>query len=332
MPRGKQVLQLLKAVNLIARPQGASIEELVAELRLDKRSIYRELATIQELGFPLSEPETTIRNRKRHKLLESYVHKLPNISVPDLTLSVEELIALNMLRSDTGLYAGTELAATIDRALRKLGSFFPDATVEKLRRLGTMFVSGSRLTKDYSASEETIAELMQAMLQLKVCRITYHSFSDETTKDFRIEPLHFYEVDGGLYLFVRIPRFESIRTLAVERIEAIEILSETFQMPKDFHPETQIDSAFQITYDDPIDLRIRFAKEVARYIKERRWSPKQKLLPQEDGSLILEMSTSGRKEVLMWVLSFGGNAEVLEPEEFRADVIAEARRILAQYP
>ena len=331
MARGKQVIQLLRAITKIARPQGASIEELERELGVGRRSVYRELITIQELGFPLEEPEMAPDKRKRHRLMADYVRKLPNITVPDLMLNIEELIALNMLRGDTGLYAGTELAATIDRAFKKLGSFLPDATMEKLKRLGTLFVSGSRLNKDYSDKDELIQELTTAMLQMKTCRIAYHSFTDNTVKNFRIDPLHFYELDGGLYLFVHIPKFRTIRTLAVERIQTVEGTEERFTMPKDFRPEERINSAFQITYDDPIAVRIQFAPSVAKYIEERRWAPEQKLERAEDGSVTLEMSTSGRKEVLMWVLSFGGDARVLAPEDLRASVIAEAKRAAAQY-
>ncbi len=331
MARGKQVIQLLRTITAISRPQGATIEELVQLLGVGRRSVYRELAIIEELGFPLEEPELSAENRRRHRLMDDYVRKLPNITVPDLTLSLEELAALNMLRADMGLYAGTEIAELMDRAFKKLGSFLPDETIERLRRLGTLFVSGSRLTKDYTEKNELIQELMSAMIQLRTCRIDYYSFADSRKKNFRIDPLHFYEVDGGLYLFARIVRFDTIRTLAVERILSIEVTQDTFEMPKDFEPEDRINSAFQITYDDPVAVRIRFAPAVTRYIEERRWALDQKLTHDEEGRTILEMSTSGRKEVLMWILSFGGDAEVLEPEELRREVRAELKKALGAY-
>ncbi len=36
-----------------------------------------------------------------------------------------------------------------------------------------------------------------------ICLVEYHSFSDDRVKKFKIDPLHFFERDGWLYLFVR---------------------------------------------------------------------------------------------------------------------------------
>lgn len=138
-------------------------------------------------------------------------------------------------------------------------------------------------------------------------------------------------MNGGLYLFVRIPAFDTIRTLAVERIQTIELGTETFVMPKNFDPRERINSAFQITYDEPIDVAIRFAKSVAKYIEERQWAPGQKLERAPDGSVVLRLSTSGRKEILMWVLSFGADAVVLEPPELRSEVADIAARVAQNY-
>ena len=86
-----------------------------------------------------------------------------------------------------------------------------------------------------------------------------------------------------------------------------------------------MESAFDIVFDDPVKVSVWFSPDQARYIKERKWSPKQEILEQEDGSIVLKMETSGWWDVKRWVLSYGSHAKVLEPEELRKEVAGELK-------
>jgi proteasome accessory factor B len=68
---------------------------------------------------------------------------------------------------------------------------------------------------------------------------------------------------------------------------------------------------------------IRFSVAVAKRAAETRWHPSQELEPQADGTLIWRGLVSGMREIKVWILGWGADAEVLEPPELRADVAAE---------
>ena len=55
----------------------------------------------------------------------------------------------------------------------------------------------------------------------------------------------------------------------------------------------------------------------APYIRERTWHPSQKIEAEPGGSIILT------REVKLWLIGFGVEAEVLEPAELRDDVKPE---------
>jgi predicted DNA-binding transcriptional regulator YafY len=86
-----------------------------------------------------------------------------------------------------------------------------------------------------------------------------------------------------------------------------------------------------VTSDDPVRVRIRFSRDQARYVQERRWAAEQRIKENEDGSIILEMTTSGHWEIARWVLTWGGEAEVLEPKALREMVAAEVGRMARVY-
>ncbi len=88
---------------------------------------------------------------------------------------------------------------------------------------------------------------------------------------------------------------------------------------------------FDNTYFEPIELKVLFSPEVARYIKERVWAKGQKISDREDGSVMLELTTSGWIDIKRWVMSFGADAVVVEPEELRKEIREELGKALRRY-
>ena len=329
--RGRNLIKLLTAVDLLSRQEGATINELAERLEIDRRSVYRLLNVVEELHFPLYDETPATGKEKRWRLVDEYVTKLPNMSIPDVKLSLSEMISLYLLKGEAKLYRGTEIEKTVDSAFEKISLHAPRGLHDQLQRIKTLFVPASKFAKDYSGKEEIIDTLMEAMLKKRVCFVEYHSFSDDRVKNFKIDPLYFFENHGGLCVFVNATSFGEIRILAVERIQKVELTEDAFEYPADFDPGELLDSAFDIVYDDPLHAKIRFSADQARYIKERTWAPGQRISDQPDGSIILELRTSGWWDVKRWVLSFGAEAEVLEPAPLRSEVMEELSRARTKY-
>ncbi|MDO8444632.1 MAG: transcriptional regulator [Deltaproteobacteria bacterium] len=329
--RGSILIKFLKTIELLSKPEGTTIKELEEELDVDRKSVYREIAIVEKLGFPLYQDEIPFEKRKRWRLDEGYLKKLPNMKIPDINLSLPEIIALYLLRSEGRMYKGTEIETALNTAFGKMEMFVPNGLYDNLKKIKTLFASSSKFAKDYSGKEEIIETLADAMLKNSVCRVKYHSFYDDRTKEFEMWPLNFFENDGGLYLYIGKEGSGQRRTLAVERIQELKVMSSTFEYPKDFDPEETLEAAFDIVYDDPIEAKIWFSAGQARYIKERKWAKDQKITDQPDGSIILEMKTSGWNDVKRWVLSFGAEAEVLEPAKLRRDVVNELKSAGRKY-
>ena len=327
----QQLVKILKAIDLLSKPEGTTKKELSETLEVSERQVYRILNNIEDLGFPLYDEEIPLEKEKRWKLVDTYVKKLPNINIPDIQLSIPEIISLYLIKGEEKLYRGTELEKTINSAFQKIGMFLPDEAADQLKKIKTLFVPAVKFSKDYSGKEEVINQLTEAILQKKICLVTYHSFSDDKIKDFKINPLHFFEREGGLYVFAETTSFGDVITLAVERIKSLVITQDSFEYPKDFDPEALLDSAFDIVYEEPTNFKIWFSSDQARYIKERVWSKTQKIEDQKDGSIILTMRTAGMWDVKRWVLSNGAHAKVLEPEELKQEIAEELKAAYNNY-
>lgn len=325
------MIKFLKALDLLSKPAGTTINEMASHLEIDRRSVYRTIKLIEELGFPLWNDESSLGKEKRWKLEETYLKNLPNMKIPDINLTLTELLSLYLLKGGKGLFRGTEIEKNIKSAFGKLGLFLPDKAFDQLSKIKALFLSPAKFAKDYSGKQDIIDQLTDAMLNTETCKIKYHSFYDDRIKNFQIDPLHFFENDGGLYLLVNTTSFSDIRTLAVERIQEITKTDLSFEYPKNLDSEKLIESAFDIVYGDPVDIRIWFSADQARYIKERKWSKTQKIKRKADRSVILSMKTSGWWDVKKWILSYGSDAEVLEPEELRKEIINDLKTARERY-
>lgn len=329
--RGQRVMKFIRGIMLLAQPCGTTVEELGRKLEIQTRQVYRLLESVQDdWGFVLDE-EKMDGGSKRFSLAAGQHKRLSEIKVPELNLSIDEVVVLHFLKGHAKLFKGTEVGDGIERAFAKLETYVPDGLGEKLERVRSLFVPSARFAKDYAGKETLIDSLAEAILGQRTCVVEYHSFADDTTKRFQVEPLRFFERDGGLYLFVRVPRYGDIRVLAVERIGKIEASDATFVYPADFDPEALLDRSFGMFYDDPLEVKIWFSAGQAPYIRERQWAQEQNITPRNDGSIVLWMKTSGWYDVKKWILSFGAEALVLEPVHLQEKVRKEVEKMMKGY-
>jgi predicted DNA-binding transcriptional regulator YafY len=101
------------------------------------------------------------------------------------------------------------------------------------------------------------------------------------------------------------------------------VTDERFIPPDDFDLDEYMQDAFGVIRTDPEKVVIRFDPSLERYLKENIWHPSQTFKKDKDGSVLMTMEVGGLREVMSWVMGFGREAEVLEPEHLRRAVAEE---------
>ena len=96
--------------------------------------------------------------------------------------------------------------------------------------------------------------------------------------------------------------------LAVHRIADVKVTKD----PVSFDiPDSDL-GMFGFPWHEPRTFRIKFKPgRVSDYVRERIWSDQQSLEEQEDGGVILEITTRSELELTSWVRSFGDDAEII---------------------
>jgi len=139
---------------------------------------------------------------------------------------------------------------------------------------------------------------------------------------------------GSLYLVAWSSRRGEIRTYKMDRIEDVHSTKLPAAIPEKFDLAEWLEHSFGVFRSNTSQLqtiRIHFAREVARYVKESNWHKSQKLTPHDDGSLIAEIRLTDTQEIKRWIMSFGPNVKVLGLEAFVEEIANDLQRMLWTY-
>jgi len=125
----------------------------------------------------------------------------------------------------------------------------------------------------------------------------------------------------------------AIRTFKLERIQRIELIARSYEIPEDFDPREQLADAWSIwfTEGEPVEVVLKFHPRVANRVRETRWHRSEQVEDQPDGSLIWRARVAEVQEMVPWIRGWGADVEVVEPKELRERMTGEARRLARMY-
>lgn len=163
--------------------------------------------------------------------------------------------------------------------------------------------------------------------------MTYYTPSTDSlsTRKFDSYLLHIYRGTNP-YVIGYCHKRQEIRWFRVDRIRELRLTKESFERDPNFDPQLHLQTIFQTEVGGkPQRVTIQFTKKAAPYIRERRWHPTQEITEHGDGSLTLNMDVPGLAEVKRWVLGYGKDAVVVEPEALVQMIKEEVAVLMGQY-
>jgi len=203
--------------------------------------------------------------------------------------------------------------------------------IEYLGRIEKSLEVGTKPYKQYGKLRDTIERVSEAAVQNKYIEIVYYTMSRKKETRRKVAPYKIWFFDGTFYLIANCGLREDIRIFALDRIKHLELLDEIFEMPGDFNIDDFMKSSFGVFHGEPVYIEIRFAADIADYIKEKVWHETQRIEPQKDGSIIFTAQVAGTEEIKFWILKWGAKARVLAPESLRDEIRLEAEAMLQNY-
>jgi predicted DNA-binding transcriptional regulator YafY len=314
VPRNQEVIRQWKVLHALESSRhGASIDSLAGELEVTTRTIRRDLAALQEAGFPLYDTRDE-EGRVRWRLDG---HVLKGL---DTGFTLGELCALYLSRNLLESVAGTPFQRDLGHAFARLQAALSPRMRQFLDRLPAVLAAkpGPR-ARGGEAASDIVARLLEAILHFRVSSMRYHSVSSAKIKDYLVHPYRLAFAQGGLYLLAYVPAYENIRTFAVDRIKAVSLEKQTFTPRRDL-PEDVFANSLGVNTGPPERIEIAFDAHIAPYIRARVWHASQELRDAADGALTLTMHVCHDWALRSWILSWGPFARVISPANLAAEV------------
>lgn len=325
---GQKLIELF--FKLLFSPYEYSLTELSQELECSKQTIGRIVDQINRSTTGIKIDDFIRDNKRFFKI------KKEPFPAAFMSLSQFEYGVLQMCCAFTKHLIGKEMFHQAINGLGKSQVLIKNRETISPKHFGS-FIPG---TIDYSGHQHIIRDLLTAMETSRVCKITYKSLWGQAPKIFHIKPLKLFAKNDTLYLHSKMakspgkiyktPKFDPL--LVIHRIEALEVTEMPFQFPENFDFEKTYNQTFGVMKEDPFQVTIAFSGHATKHVKERIWSHDQTIKEKMDEKIELTFTATSIVETLSWVMSFGYEAKVLEPDWFVNTVKDGIQKTALLYP
>ena len=310
---GTPTSRLLELLELLQAKPLVTGRELGDRLGIDRRTVRRDIATLQRLGIPV-EGERGVGGGYRLR---------PGYRLPPLMLTEDEATAVVL-----GLTAARRLALGdadgTDGALAKIHRVLPDALRRRVEALeATLAFTGHAITGEPPAGE-TVLLLAEAIRRGRRVRVTYRSYEGErTTRE--LSPYGLVVHAGRWYLAAHDHRRSALRTFRVDRIRGAAIGgASAVTAPDGFDALEHVSrSLAQVPWPWEVDVLLDLPVDDAR----RRIPGTLAELSEEDGGTALHMRVSSLDWAASLLAGLGCRFRVRAPTELRASVAGLSERL-----
>ncbi|HUD41116.1 MAG TPA: YafY family protein [Dokdonella sp.] len=310
MDRYERILTLHRILKSARYP--VPMARLKDELACSRATLYRDVAFLRDaLGAP-------IESDAEQAAIRYAADEGERFELPGLWLTSEELaalLALNELlgRSDPGVLAGAlaPFRARIERLLsdQHSGRTLP---IERIR----VIASGAR-----RLDQGVFRVLAGALLNRQRLGFRYRARSTDALTDRSVSPQRLAHYRDNWYLDAWDHGRDGLRSFALDRIRDPVVLGEAALDRPAEELDAHLASSYGIFSGPPKAwATLRFSPHAARWVADEHWHSQQQGQWLPDGRYELKLPYSNSRELLMDVLKYGPDAEVVAPVSLREEM------------
>lgn len=278
--------------------------DIAQRFEISERTVYRDVSALMQLGVPI-----VSQAGEGYAMMEGFY-------LPPLVLTPEEASALFL--GVKMLIASGNLPRGAEDALSKLTAALPARTLHQVQPLADVIEFYAERGK-FDLNAPRIIELQRAIREKRVLRVVYQGLRQDTVSEREIEPFKLTYSVGRWYLAAYCRMRREIRSFRVDRMHEVIVTDAHFTSNHENTPEA----------DQPIiEVTLRFPRPALRMLRERQHYGYQSELPDGD-HVLMTYHIHTLSEIQGWVMAWGTQVEVIEPQALREHILSEAQKLVS---
>ncbi len=312
---------------MLSNRRSVTRQEFLDRLEVAWATLKRDLAYMRDrFNFPVV----------FDKDLGGYRYETPpdggrQFELPGLWFSAEEIHALLTMQHllanlDRGGLLGPHIQPLLARLSGLLGT--ADNSADEIKRRIRIATVGAR-----EFHLDHFQAVGSALLRRKRLFIRYHARGTDEVTEREVSPQRLMHYRDNWYLDAWCHLRNDLRAFAVDAIERAEILETAAKNVAEKRLDEVLGSGYGIFSGDRVTwATLRFTAERSRWVASERWHPTQEGRRLPDGSFELKVPYADDPELVMDILKYGGDCQVVSPKALKDRVAAELDRARSHYP
>jgi len=315
-----------KIQNLLRSRHFVSTQDFMSELGISRATFKRDLEYLRDR---MHAPIVYDRDQEAYgfdpAIADSRLWQLPG-----LWFSADELQALltmDRLLGDLQPGVLSELIAPLRKRLKSLLESGEHSAEDIAQRIRILSMGSRRVTP---AHFRTIAT---AVLTRKRLKLRHQRRQDGEVIEREVSPQRLVHYRDNWYLDAWCHKRQALRTFGLDAIEtAVAVPDKEVKEIGEDTLERHYASGYGIFAGTATqDAVLQFGASSARWVSRETWHPEQIGTPQLDGTYLLQFPYSQEPELVMDILKYGADVQVLAPESLRKAVAEKLRAAAKLY-
>jgi len=200
---------------------------------------------------------------------------------------------------------------------------------EESKKLKDMLHFEKSRNNEGQSIEFNITKIRKAITEEKKISFTYRNY-EGIPKTFKVIPYSFACELGKYYIIAKPEDKDSLTHLRIDRMGDVRILDEEGKRIEEFNVYNYLKKTWYMYSGPETKVLVKFKAGCRKVVTERNMA-EGRIVEENDNYFTYEFICNGTKGIKLWLLGFGGEAEVLKPEEFREEMRETVRSMMQVY-
>ena len=300
-----------------------SFQELLHRLEVSPATLKRDLAYMRDR---LHAPIIYDKERNGYR----FDSESEDYALPGLWFSPEEIYALlTMQHLLSNLDASGMLSKHIQPLQSRLLAMLDDAdsSLEEIQKRVKVEKMGSR-----KFDLEHFEEIGLALVKRKKIKIDYQSRSKDENTSREISPQRMIYYRDNWYLDAWCHEKNALRSFSIDAIKRAEVMDSAAIDVNESELNEELASGYGIFAGRNTKTAIlKCSAERSKWVSSEKWHPQQNSRMLSDGSYELKIPYSDSRELLMDILKYGHEVEIISPSELKVELVSILKKTIEKY-